>query len=103
MTGRTGEITKDKLTLFSHIDNEKLSLRRDQIVYVYRVKHQSGKTGQGVASGANKGRKVGEVIGTGSEGKIFASGVGAVVGGGIGAVFGAAKKKEKLRVLIYSK
>lgn len=101
--GRTGEITKDKLTLFRHKDNAKLILPRDQIAYVYRVRYQFDKTGDGVGSGSRKGGKIGQEIGRQAPGKILGAGLGTVIGAGIGAVSGAAKKEEKLRVLIYSK
>lgn len=103
MNGRTGDMTKDKLTLINDNDNQKYVLSRDQILYVYRVRRESGKSGDGLVKGANKGKKVGEVVGITPAGKIFSSGLGAAIGAGIGAIFGASRKKEKLRVLIYSK
>ena len=72
-------------------------------MFVYRVKRQSGKTGDSVAGGANKGGKIGQEIGPTAVGKILGAGLGTIVGAGIGAVSGSAKKEEKLRVLIYSK
>lgn len=103
VTGRTGEITKDELTLFTQTDNEKLILPRDQITFVYRVRYQFDKTGDGVSGGARKGGNIGREIGPTATGKILGAGLGTVIGAGIGAVSGASKKEEKLRVLIYSK
>ncbi len=107
VVGRIGGITKDKLTLITDKDNEKIELLRDQIVFVYRVRRESDKTGDGLVSGANKGRKtgevIGEVIGATRAARVFDIALGTLVGAGVGAVSGAAQKQEKFRVLIYSK
>ncbi len=62
VTGRSAEITKDKLSLLTHADNNKISLLRAEIVYVYRVRIAPGKTKGVVAGGSNKGRKIGQEI-----------------------------------------
>ncbi len=107
VTGRTGGITKDKLTLINDKDNEKIELKRDQIVFVYRVRRESDKTSDGLVSGANKGRKtgevLGEVVGATQAARVFDTALGTLVGAGVGAVSGAAQKQERFRVLIYSK
>jgi hypothetical protein len=103
VTGRTGEITKAKLTLFNFTDNEKLLLSPDQIVAVYRVRRPSGKNGDAIAGSSIEGGKIGREIGTTATGKVVAGSLGTIVGAGVGAVSEVAKNEEKLlRVLIYS-
>ena len=105
--GRSGEITKDNLTLVENNTNTKISILRDQIIYIYLVRDGYRKTADGtvggVNSGAKIGRKVGEVIGITPSAKVFDTALGTLIGAGIGAISGASKKEIKLRVLIYSK
>jgi hypothetical protein len=103
VTGRTGQIKKDSLTLFSDPDNEKLVLPRDRILYLYRIRNESGKTSDGMAGGAKKGGKIGRDIGETRSGKAFSSILGTLIGAGIGALSGTLKDEKKFRVLIYSK
>lgn len=102
ITGQLGEITNDNLTLFSHTGNEKLTLIRDQIVYIYRVRHLSNKNG-GVTDGANKGARAGQELGPTAFGKVLGAGLGTVAGAIAGTVAGATKNQGTLYLLIYSK
>jgi hypothetical protein len=101
ISGRTGEITKNTLTLFNQMDNEKLKLSSDQIVAAYRVSQQKSQPSGSVADGARKGRKIGTEIGPTPKGREIASGIGGVIG--TVAEAAATQKKERYRVLIYSK
>jgi hypothetical protein len=103
VTGRTGEIKKDSLTLFSERNNEKLVFPHDRILFIYRVRNESGKIGDGVAGGTKKGAKIGEAIGSTRSGKAFAGVLGTLIGAGVGALSGSVKDEKKFRVLIYSK
>jgi hypothetical protein len=104
VSGRLGEITNDKLVLLNHTGDEKLELPRSRIVYVYRVKYQSAKTGGSVNDGANKGRRIGQEIGPTPFGQALGAGLGTVVGAVAGVVARSAKKDEGvLYLLIFSK
>jgi translation initiation factor IF-1 len=103
ISGRLGEKTKDKLTLLRETTDQKVSVPREQIIYVYRLRYEFNKAKGGTANGANKGRKIGDAIGNTSDGKAFSAALGTVVGAGIGALLGSAKKEGELRLLVYSK
>ncbi len=103
VAGRSGEITKDNLTLLDDKTNDKVSILRDQIIYLYRVRGGYRKTAEGVVGGANRGRKIGEIIGITPSGRTFSGAMGTLIGAGVGAISGASKGEKKMRVLIYSK
>lgn len=103
VSGRLGEMTKDKLSLLAFDDNKKLTLLRKQIVYLYKTQSQRRKTKDSAFGGANKGRKIGEEIGPTAFGKVLGAAVGTIIGAGVGAVAGSTKEEGGIRLLIYSK
>jgi hypothetical protein len=83
--------------------DSRFSLPRGQIVSIFRIRHGFNRAADGTVGGANRGREIGEAIGTTADGRSFAGALGSAVGAGIGALTGLNKRESKLRVLIYSK
>lgn len=100
VSGRLNEKTKDKIILIGKTLDAKHSLPRNKISSVYRVWREYDSALEGTASGAKKGKNIGEVIGLGSP---YTAAFGAAIGAIIGTSVGASRKESKLRILIYSK